>query len=67
MNRYDWVVDNLNTHWSLDVCRLIAQVCKVPFVAKDLSRGVKRRAFLSDPSHNHVFHLQNAQICHRTI
>jgi hypothetical protein len=20
MQRYDWVVDNLNTHWSLDVC-----------------------------------------------
>ena len=56
MNRYDWVVDNLNTHWSLDVCRLVAQWCKVPFVAKDLSRGVQRRAFLSDPSHQHVFH-----------
>jgi len=56
MKRYDWVVDNLNTHWSLDVCRLIAQVCQVPFVAKDLSRGVQRRAFLSDPSHQHVFH-----------
>jgi transposase len=56
MNRYDWVVDNLNTHWSLDVCRLVAQWCKVPLVAKDLSRGVQRRAFLSDPSHQHVFH-----------
>ncbi len=56
MNRYDWVVDNLNTHWSLDVCRLVAHVCKVPFVAKDLSRGVQRRAFLSDPSHKHMFH-----------
>ena len=21
MARYDWVVDNLNTHWSLEVCR----------------------------------------------
>jgi hypothetical protein len=21
MARYDWVLDNLNTHWSLDVCR----------------------------------------------
>jgi hypothetical protein len=56
MTRYDWVVDNLNTHWSLDVCRVVAQWCQVPFVAKDLSRGAQRRAFLSDPSHQHVFH-----------
>ena len=56
MNRYDWVLDNLNTHWSLDVCRLVAQFCKVPCVATDLSRGGQRRAFLSDPSHKHVFH-----------
>jgi hypothetical protein len=56
MNRCDWVVDNLNTHWSLDVCRVVAQWCKVPFVAKDLRQGVQRRAFLSDPSHKHVFH-----------
>ena len=58
MQRYDWVVDNLNTHWSLAVCRLVAQWCKVPFVAKDLRRGVQRRAFLSDPSHPHVFHFK---------
>jgi DDE superfamily endonuclease len=56
MHRYDWVVDNLNTHWSLDVCRLVAQWCKVPCVANALSRGVQRRAFLSHPSHKHVFH-----------
>ena len=56
MQRYDWVVDNLNTHWSLAVCRLVAQWCNVPYVAKDLTRGVQRRAFLSDPTHKHVFH-----------
>jgi hypothetical protein len=56
MHRYAWVVDNLNTHWSLDVCRVVAQWCKVPLVAKDLRHGVQRRAFLSDPSHTHVFH-----------
>jgi transposase len=48
MHRYDWVVDNLNTHWSLDVCRVVAQWCKVSLV--------QRRAFLRDPSHTHVFH-----------
>ena len=56
MQRYDWVVDNLNTHWSLDVCRLVAQWCAVPFISKDLERGVQRRAFLCDPTHTHVFH-----------
>ena len=56
MQRYDWVVDNLNTHWSLDVCRLVAQWCGVPFVAKALRRGAQRRAFLGDPTHKHVFH-----------
>lgn len=54
--RYDWVVDNLNTHWSLDVCRLVAPWCGVPFVAKALRRGAQRRAFLNDPTHKHVFH-----------
>src|SRR5262249_36085363 len=36
MKRYDWVVDNLNTHWSLDVCRVVAQWCKVPQIPPDL-------------------------------
>jgi hypothetical protein len=56
MQRYDWVVDNLNTHWSLDVCRKVATWSHVPFVPKDLQRGAQRRAFLCDPTHKHVFH-----------
>ena len=56
MARYDWILDNLNTHWSLEVCRLVASWCDVPFVAKELACGVQRRAFLSDPTHRHVFH-----------
>lgn len=56
MDRYDWILDNLNTHWSLDVCRVVAQWCDVPFVEKQLQRGADRRAFLTDPSHKHVFH-----------
>ena len=49
-------MDNLNTHWSLDVCRLVARWCKVPFEPQKLQKGAQRRAFLSDPSHPHVFH-----------
>src|SRR6266699_3673472 len=56
MARYDWVLDNLNTHWSLDVCRLVASWCALPWTPKALERGSQRRAFLCDPTHKHVFH-----------
>ena len=56
MQHDHWVVENLNTPWSLEVCRVVAQGCQVPCVAQDLRRGVQRRAFLSDPSHQHLFH-----------
>jgi hypothetical protein len=54
--RSDWVVENLKTHWSLEVCRLVAQWCQVPLVAKDLHRGGQRRACLRDPSPKPVCH-----------
>jgi DDE superfamily endonuclease len=54
--RFHWVLDNLNTHWSLEVCQLIARLSGVPFVKRDLCTGAQRRAFLTDPSHKHVFH-----------
>jgi len=56
MARYDWVLDNLNTHWSLEVCRVVAAWCELPFAPKTLERGIQRRVFLSDPTHKHVFH-----------
>ena len=56
MQRYDWVMDNLNTHWSLDVCRLVARWCKVPFEPHKLKTGPQRRASLTAPDHRHVFH-----------
>jgi hypothetical protein len=52
----DWVMDNLNTHWSLDVCRVMADLCDVPFEERELRTGQQRRAFLTDPTHKHVFH-----------
>ena len=62
MTRYEWVLDNLNTHWSLDVCRLVARWCKVPFEPQKLKKGPQRRAFLSDPSHRHVFHFTQPSV-----
>jgi hypothetical protein len=54
--KFHWVVDNLNTHWSLDVCELMARLSGLPFHKKDLRNGTQRKAFLTDPEHKHVFH-----------
>ena len=56
MRRYDWVLDNFNTHWSLDVGCLVARWCQGPFAPHKLKKGPQRRAFLSDPRHRHVLH-----------
>jgi hypothetical protein len=56
MNRYDWIVDNLNTHWSLEVCLLVAELCDLEVDRRQLRTGAQRRAFLKDKSHKHVFH-----------
>jgi transposase len=54
--RFHWVMDNLNTHWSLDLCRTIAKLSGVSFNPKALKTGSERRAFLTDPEHKHVIH-----------
>jgi hypothetical protein len=56
MKRFDWVVDNLNTHWSLDVCKWVAKCDGIRCDTGALGTGVERRAFLRDSSHKHVFH-----------
>jgi hypothetical protein len=56
MTRYDGVLDNFNTHWSLDVCRVVAHWCQVSCEPHKLKKGRQRRAFVSDPSHRHGFH-----------
>ena len=52
--RFHWVMDNLNTHWSLELCRLFARLSRVKYEPKELKKGKQRRAFLTDPSHTHV-------------
>jgi len=56
IGRFHWVMDNLNTHWSLDLCRTLARLSDVGFEAKSLKTGSQRRDFLSDPQHKHVIH-----------
>jgi DDE superfamily endonuclease/Homeodomain-like domain len=56
MQRDDWVMDNCNTHWSLAVCRLVARWCQGPCAPHKRNTGPQRRAFLTAPSHRHVFH-----------
>jgi transposase len=54
--KYHWVMDNLNTHWSLEVCALFARLNGIAYEPKKLKRGRERVAFLTDPSHLHVIH-----------
>ena len=56
MNRFDWVVDNLNTHMSLELCEVVAYLCGLRFQPQALKTQEQRRAWLSDPEHPHVFH-----------
>jgi hypothetical protein len=54
--RIDWIVDNLNTHCSLELCELMADLNRVPFEPKNLQNQPQRRLFLSHPEHRYVLH-----------
>jgi hypothetical protein len=56
MKKFDWIVDNLNTHMSLDLCGVVAYLCGLPLNLKELKTQEQRRAWLSDPEHKHTFH-----------
>jgi transposase len=56
MTRFDWVVDNLNTHRSLELCEVVAYLNGRPFRPRELKTRGQRRASLGDPEHRHVFH-----------
>jgi transposase len=50
-----WVLDNLNTHWSVEVCEVLAMLNELPFCPRSLRTGAQRRAFLTDPEHAYRF------------
>lgn len=51
--RLTFVLDNLNTHWSLPVCEVLAALNGRPFCPRELQTGRQRRAFLTDPDYGH--------------
>jgi len=58
VKRFHWVMDNLNTHWTFELCRYLGRLSgeEIWKNRPPLRTGVQRRAFLSDPSHKHVVH-----------
>ena len=50
-SRITWVVDNLNTHWSREVCEVLAALNRRTPDARQWRTGAERRAFLTDPEH----------------
>jgi transposase len=53
--RLTWVLDNLNTHWSLQACEILAALNGRPYYPRALQRGYQRRAFLTDADYPHRF------------
>jgi hypothetical protein len=56
--KFHWVMDNLNTHWTFELCRYLARAEgeAVWQGRPKLRTGAQRRAFLQNPAHKHVVH-----------
>lgn len=55
--RIDVVLDQLNTHWSVDLVQCVAELCDLPRPGPKQSKtGAQRRAWLSDPHKPIVLH-----------
>jgi len=54
--RFHWVMDNLNTHWTWELCQYLGKLSGVWQGRPRLKTGAERRAFLTDPTHQHVVH-----------
>lgn len=50
------VMDQLSTHWSHDVCRVVAEMSGIDYDPKRHPTGADRKAFLCDPNKRVVFH-----------
>ena len=57
VQKFHWVMDNLNTHWTFALCRYLARRRRGRLAGPaEAAHGAQRRAFLQDPSHKHVVH-----------
>jgi transposase len=58
VHEYDcttWILDNLNIHWSLELCEVMAAANGRPYHRGALRTGKQRRAFLTDMDYPHYF------------
>jgi transposase len=54
--RFHWVMDNLNTHWTFELCQYLGRLSEVWDDRPFLRNGAQRRAFLTNSTHKHVVH-----------
>ncbi len=56
VQRFHWVMDNLNTHYTVKLCQYLGRLSGVWETRPPLRTGAQRRAFLTDTGHTHVVH-----------
>lgn len=56
VQRFHWVMDNLNTHYTFELCQYLGKLSGVWPGRPPLRTGAQRRAFLADARHKHVVH-----------
>ena len=56
VKRFHWVMDNLNTHYTFELCQYLGKLSGVWERRPELRTGAQRRAFLQDRGHRHVIH-----------
>jgi hypothetical protein len=54
VRRFHWVMDNLNTHSTFELCQYLGRLSGVWETRPKLRTGAQRRSFLADPRHRHV-------------
>jgi transposase len=56
VKRFHWVMDNLNTHWTIELCRYLAKDGGCWTTDLPLKTGQQRRAFLTGGCARHTVH-----------